>query len=730
MAAPSVRSCRIKRRLIMNTNVKTRILTLLSAALIAAIPAASAGMSAMAAQTTELPANVKLVTEQADLIVNIPDGISDSFVVKAYEILQLVINKDTTWVEGTPMTNEDPSTNLYVVTDDFKSFFAGARAAYTAEESPLPAENTLYLSYDSSESKLVLSKTRPEGEEKKDYIVIDNTAKSTGHKGKLEKTFFEADLVSRIVTVNPNDPENDASNARAFADWTSRYIRAKAIEEDKTAEKTNDPETFRFKDLVYGYYAVQSYDDATDNDMTVINQSILNVPMAESVTLKATPITIDKSVKNLIDANRKNNGEETLKNDDTARVDVDTANGTKYDIITANIGDVLQYRVESHIPSYTSYDLSDPQKLVPLSTEITEAGFYDICDGKYVYTFRDKMINQDFFAVDTTLNGTEVKGLKAEIYNAAGTDVDKTFTVRTIDEAYYLVDSSKESATVQDAVARLWEADYTSAAKYDFFALNFDIAKLKALGLGGRDIVITYNAELRAEALNTGTENEAKFTYSNDPYDSTTNDTITDKNKVYTYDMKIDKVFSDGADTLFDQVSFKLYTDSDLENSIQFTGENGSYVRADSDDTQTTDEIFVNSNDGKLVLHGLGEGTYYLAEQENEVLIHKGYNRVNTITVVITAKDGENIIDDEALTLFDAEDKAKSTAVLDEVYLTISKVTDNSYGIEFEVLNQKGFTLPLTGELGNWLLAIGGIVLVAVGCTVIVLANKKKSVKK
>ena len=64
------------------------------------------------------------------------------------------------------------------------------------------------------------------------------------------------------------------------------------------------------------------------------------------------------------------------------------------------------------------------------------------------------------------------------------------------------------------------------------------------------------------------------------------------------------------------------------------------------------------------------------------------------------------------------------------MYLTISKVTDNSYGIEFEVLNQKGFTLPLTGELGNWLLAIGGIVLVAVGCTVIVLANKKKSVKK
>ncbi|MBQ8133648.1 MAG: LPXTG cell wall anchor domain-containing protein, partial [Clostridia bacterium] len=44
----------------------------------------------------------------------------------------------------------------------------------------------------------------------------------------------------------------------------------------------------------------------------------------------------------------------------------------------------------------------------------------------------------------------------------------------------------------------------------------------------------------------------------------------------------------------------------------------------------------------------------------------------------------------------------------------------------FKVVNQKGFKLPFTGEFGNWALAISGILLVAVGGTVIVLVNRKK----
>lgn len=710
----------------MKSTVRTRVISILAAALIASASAASAAMTASAATTT-LPevTNVKLVTETADLEVSLSTNISDSFEVKAYEMLQLVINKDTTWTAGTAMTNTADSKNLFVVTDNFKPFFAAARAAYTATGSTLPAENTLYLTFDGD--KLNLSATAPEGGVVNEtYIVIDNTARSTGHKGKLEKDFFEADLVSRIISSNPVDGETEASAARLLSDWASRFIKKQGFAFDQQAEKVDgNPKKFKFTDLIYGYYVVVTNDDATDNDQTVINQSILNVPMATSVTLKATPVTIDKSVNNLVDANKNNNGDADKKNTATTRVDVDAENGTKYDKITANVGDILEYKVESHIPSYTSYDFSDASKLLETDVALDETNFSTKVTGKFVYTFRDKMINQDFIAEDTAVSGVNVKGLKAEIYKADGSAVDKTFVVKKIGNGYYLVDSTEASPTAEKAVARLWETDYTTASKSDFFAINFDIKKLKAADLDGRNIVFTYNAELMGEANNETTENDAKLTFSNDPYDASSNDTIEDKNKVYTYDLKVDKVFSDGATDLFDKVTFKLMSDADKTHAVQFAGANGVFVRADSNDAAKTDTLTLTA-DGKLSLHGLGEGTYYLVEQTNTDLTSKGYNVVNPVKIVITAKDGDTIVDTDNFKLFNAENQTKCDVELDQVKLTIDKIGDSAYGIEFEVLNQKGFTLPVTGEYGNWLLAIAGIVLVAVGGTVIVLANKKK----
>ncbi len=704
----------------MKRTVKTCFAAILAAA-IAAVPAASMALTAYAATTT-LPAvtNVKLVKKTGDLKVTIPSGVSGSFQVKAYEMLQLVINKDSTFPEDGLMTNDADSQNLYVVTDNFKGFFSAARTAYTAEGSTLPDANTLYLTFSSG--KLQIGTESPSGVENEDYIVIDNTVKSTGHKGKLEKEFFEADLVSRIITSDPLAGETEASAARLLSDWASRYARANALEPDQTAAA--DGNKFTFKDLIYGYYVIIANDDSTDNDKTVVNQSILNVPLTTSASLKATPITIDKSVDSLVDANKNNNGDADLKNTASARIDDDADNGTKYDRITANIGDVLQYKVESHIPSYTSYVFTDASKLLAINVALDETNFDTKISEKFVFTFRDKMINQDFIPVDSTVSGVEVKGLKAEVYNAAGTEVEKTFVTRKIGNNLYLVDSTINNPAAADAVASLWETDYTTATKSDFFAINFDIAKLKAQSLDGKNILFTYNAELMGEADNSTTENDAKFTYSNDPYDASTNDTIQDKNKVYTYDMKIDKVFSDGATDLYDKVTFKLFTDADKTHSVAFTGSNGVFVRADSNDQSTGDVLNLDAQ-GKLSLHGLGEGTYYLAEQTNTDLTSKGYNTVNTITVVVTAKDGDALVDQTNFGLF-AEDQTKCTALLDEVYLTLSQQENNKYGIEFEVLNQKGFTLPLTGEFGNWMLAIGGILLVAVGGTVIVLANRKK----
>ena len=208
--------------------------------------------------------------------------------------------------------------------------------------------------------------------------------------------------------------------------------------------------------------------------------------------------------------------------------------------------------------------------------------------------------------------------------------------------------------------------------------------------------------------------------------------------------MKVDKLFSDGATTdFYEYVKFKLYSDEAKTHVINFVekknddGESiGSYVRADSDDANSvkTDTLAINTADGTLLLHGLGEGKYYLEEQPNDDLKNAGYNIVNTITIVVTAKDSAgDITNSNNFALFkevtDEDENVKkttgTTAKLDGVNLSLSP-TSGEYGVEFDVINQKGFRLPLTGEYGNWALAIAGILIVAVSGTVIVLVNRKK----
>lgn len=735
--------------------------SILAATLIGGVPAANlvpgTFLTVAASTTNTLPHGMKEVVDEngnlvkGDLTISIPDNVSENYKVKAYELLQLVIPEDTTWTAGTNMTNNDNSQNVYVVTDNFKDFFATAKTSYTAGGSTLPSSKILYLTYDvthqclqlTNDADTVAGKTVNE-----DYIVIDNTAYSAGHKGRLDTKYFEADLVSRITDSPADATETTASAARLLSDWASRYIKAKTVAEDNTAVKTevSGEKVFQFSGenaLVYGYYVLVTSDTSTNSEGSVVNQSILNVPQATGVTLKATPITIDKSVTNLVDANKNNNGDTVKKNEETTKLDIDEAGGTKYDKITANIGDVLQYRIESHIPSLTSYDLDTAEtsgKLLGLTDddEITESNFINKIANNYVYTFRDTMINQDFIPEDTTVADVSVTGLKMEVYKEDGTTVDKTYVVKNFGDAvspqYYLVEERiKNIAVAADAIGRIWETDYAKSGEIykNFFAVNFDLKKLKTAGDDGKKVIFIYNAELKGEAGNADATNEGTFTYSNDPYDASSTDTITDKNKVFTYDIKIDKKFSDGAKNLFGNVTFKLYSDSAKNHVIDFKGSDGSYTRADSDDTPVTDGILSLSSTGTLELHGLGEGTYYLVEQPNDTLKNAGYNVVNTITIVVTAKGDDGTITDlETLDLFN-EDNTRSSATLDGVSLNpgVLKESDeknNEYGIEFDVVNQKGFKLPLTGEYGNRALAVAGIVLVAVGGTVIVLVNRKK----
>lgn len=720
----------------MKKRTKRMMVAILAAAVIAAVPAANIVpvlLTASAANVT-LPekTNLQLVTETGNLTVQIPDNVSNSYTVKAYEMLQLVIAKDSKWTDGTKMTNDENSTNIYVVTDEFAPLFEEAKNDYNADNAngeALRNADKLYLEYDNDGKKLLISSKAPAGKTKdKDYVELDNAADK-----KTDKTYFEASIISKLTGSKVDPTETEASAVRLFSDWATRYVKAKSLDADAIAEKIDTK--FKFEALVYGYYVIVTSDDTTDNDKSVINQSILNVPQAANVKLKASPITVDKSVDNFIDANNKNNGNpgDELKKSDSTRSD-------EHDKITANIGDILQYKVESHIPALTSYVLTDKTKLVDIDTKLTENDFTDNIKNKFVYTFRDTMKNQDFIpakVTDTTKYGAVVEGLKMEILKS-DKSVEATYYVKEFSDAYYLFEKDAE-VKKENAIGRLWETDYAKVGDVyqNFFAINFNLKKLKDEGLDGKDVVFTYNAELKGEAGNNDATNEAKFTYSNDPYDNTSTDTIEDSDIVYTYDFKVDKLFSDGATSLYGKVKFKLYSQDSSHTdrtAIRFKYTDGIYVRVDSDDVSTLESpidqdgiIAVNTTDGTLRLRGLGEGTYYLEEQSDDDLTKAGYNTLNPITITISAKDKEKkIIDSDDFDLFNGNSTAV-TAKLDEVPFTPGKIGGNDeYGIEFNVVNQKGFKLPFTGEFGNWALAISGILLVAVGGTVIVLVNRKK----
>ena len=722
----------------MKKFVVTKLTAIFAAAVLAAMPFAAYVSAADANVTIPEGYYVKEVKDSSgelvkgELTVSIPDGVTGNYNVKAYEILRLVIPKDSNWHFGEastpdPMTNTGDSKNIFLVTDVFAPMFADAKAAYNADSTAgeaLRGATKLYLTYDNENKKLGISSTVPTGTKDENYVEIDNLVGN-----KIDRTYFEASIISKLTGSNANPTETEASAVRLFSDWASKFVRDGLVAENAEAVWNDSTKVYEFKNdnkLVYGYHLIVTTDASSNANTPALNQNILNVPMAESVTLKAKAISIDKSVSNLIDANKKNNGS-AAQDDTTTRYDDN--GGTKYDRMTSNIGDINHYVVESHIPSYTSFDLDlaeSKELLLPMSTELTENNVNTATNGKYVYLFRDTMKNQDFIPTDvtTTKYGKDVDGLRVKI-KASGSLTEAVYKVKDFDTDGLLL-VLNDSAAKDTAIGRLWETNYDSDSKKNFFAVNFDMKQLKALSLDGRDVEFSYNAELMGEAKTADTDNTANLKYSNDPFNPATFAKTTHTNKLYTYDVKLDKLFSDGATTdFYDDVSFKIYSDQAMTHSIQFTGSNGSYVRADSDDATTSDTLSVNNTEGTLLLRGLGEGTYYLAEQSNTNLTNAGYNILNPITVVIKAKNDDGTpIDSTNFKLFSGKE-TKSGATLDQVAVSVKSVSDD-YGIEFEVINQKGFLLPLTGEMGNWFLAIAGIVLVAVGGTVIVLVNKKK----
>lgn len=255
----------------------------------------------------------------------------------------------------------------------------------------------------------------------------------------------------------------------------------------------------------------------------------------------------------------------------------------------------------------------------------------------------------------------------------------------------------------------------------------------------GKQIVVTYNAELLGGAVTTinGNQNTAKLEYSNkilpgqddkdnpnrpeNPDIKPGKDSIEDSAVVYTFKLQILKKAEKADGTTLQDVEFDLYKEVSKETINAITGAKAKNVGLDSEKYWlkiNTDPLKTDEN-GEVSQSGLANGTYYLVETKT----NKNYNllkepvKVELNIVYTTTTKTEWITDENGV----------KTLVKNEITKTEFKEgSDTSTGTHTEtIINKKGFTLPITGGMGTVLFSIAGFALMA-GAAFVLLKGRRK----
>lgn len=255
----------------------------------------------------------------------------------------------------------------------------------------------------------------------------------------------------------------------------------------------------------------------------------------------------------------------------------------------------------------------------------------------------------------------------------------------------------------------------------------------------GKQIVVTYNAELLGGAVTTinGNQNTAKLEYSNkilpgqddkdnpnrpeNPDIKPGKDSIEDSAVVYTFKLQILKKAEKADGTPLQDVEFDLYKEVSKETINAITGAKAKNVGLDSEKYWlkiNTDPLKTDEN-GKVSQSGLANGTYYLVETKT----NKNYNllkepvKVELNIVYTTTTKTEWVTDENGV----------KTLVKNEITKTEFKEgSDTSTGTHTEtIINKSGFTLPITGGMGTVLFSIAGFALMA-GAAFVLLKGRRK----
>lgn len=536
-------------------------------------------------------------------------------------------------------TETDPAKKLYSVTTDFDAFFNidtdAGNSSIDEVFGTAGTDGIVYLWFDGT--NLSAGTTQPASGE---YITF------SGDNAKaLDKTYGEADLVSRIA----GDEGVGGSDAGVFYSWIEKYIERNNITTPHTATAGASVGTrgsVTISDLDEGYYAVdfKSVPDGLSLKQGVMIATTGNT--SAEMNLKAEDLPFEKQIS-------EKDASQWL------------------DELTAETGDVLDYKLTAQVPTLTDYD------------NLTE------------FKMSDTLEKQEFdpASVEIAIDGAAI---------TRGTDADSN--------NFYIG---------QTLLATLTPVGYANSESS--FTLTFEPSALEAYE--GETVTVTYSARLTTDAVKVNV-NDAELVWSNNGSDSS----LTDSTEVYTYGIELTKTFSDAtvsADEI-GEVTFQLYRvnqQTQAEEPLYFTGSAGSYILvSDSDGTgSVTKNLKLDTSSRKLTVVGLDDDETYILKETNTA---GGYNLIDEdVTIDLEAKADPN-----AMLL----DENKTSVKLGSNNLTVSFVNNTDTtgtaiaSVAFELYNQKGFSLPKTGDAGTWALTVSGILLIASGVVLVVISRRKK----
>lgn len=220
------------------------------------------------------------------------------------------------------------------------------------------------------------------------------------------------------------------------------------------------------------------------------------------------------------------------------------------------------------------------------------------------------------------------------------------------------------------------------AGKKGLFRIDFTYDDIKAYD----KVRVTYQAKVNGSiaAGAADNDNEARFEWGSE------------KTRVYTYGLKVDKSDSRDENTKLDGVKFNLLDKDGKALTFVYDAARRVYSLSESGNIE-----LVTADGGRIQIDGLAAGTYKLVETEPL----QDYNKIAPIDVVLTA---------------DTQDPTKLE--------NSNSGTKDAY-YQVAVRNGRGMIIPSTGGMGTTIFMVAGIAVMAcaVVALLVVLKRQKRS---